>query len=72
LGGVNMAYRIRIYCHTSYEVGSCEHNPPHPFVLPQTFPSIRAANDRGGETVGERHHDDLEWEVIDQRGEVVC
>ena len=67
-----MSYRVRIYCHTSYEIGSCEHKPPHPLVLSQTFPSIRAANDRGGETVGERHDDDLEWEVIDQQGEVVC
>jgi hypothetical protein len=67
-----MTYQIRIYCHTSYETGTCEHDPVHPFVVPGTFESIRVANDRGDEIVSQLRDEEIEWEVFDQTGEVVC
>ena len=62
----------RIYCHTSWETGTCQHVPPHPFVVPGSFESIRAANDRGGEIVAKIKEENIEWEIIDENGELVC
>jgi len=67
-----MTYKARIYCHKSWETGTCQHVPPHPFVLPESFDSIRAAKDHGGEVVTRYHDDEIEWEVIDETGELVC
>jgi hypothetical protein len=67
-----MTYKIRIYCHKSWETGTCQHLPSHPFVVPDSFDSIRAANDRGGEIVAKFNDEEIEWEVIDQNGELVC
>jgi hypothetical protein len=66
-----MTYRIRIYCHKSWETGTCQHVPPHPFVVPGSFESIRAANDRGGEIVAKIKEENIEWEVIDENGVLV-
>jgi hypothetical protein len=67
-------YRVRIYCHTSFERGSCDHDPPHPFVLPDSFDSILTANDAGGSFVAQINddEDEVEWEVIDSSGNLVC
>ncbi len=67
-----MNYFVRIYCHKSWDRGTCDHQPAHPYTLPEPFDSIRAANDRGDELVGVPNDDDIEWEVIDEKGEVVC
>lgn len=67
-----MTYKARIYCHKSWETGTCQHVPRHPFILPESFDSVRAANDHGGEVVARYHDDEIEWEVIDETGELVC
>ena len=67
-----MSYRVRIYCHKSWETGACKHVPPHPFTVPTTIKSIRAANDHGGEVVAQLNDEEVEWEVINENGEVVC
>jgi len=67
-----MSYRVRIYCHKSWETGTCEHVPAHPFTVPITFESIRAANDGGGEMVASLKDEEIEWEVVDENGELVC
>lgn len=67
-----MTYRVRVYCHTSFEEGTCRHVPPHPFMLPESFDSIRAANDKDGEFVAHVNDDKVEWEVLDSAGEQVC
>ncbi len=67
-----MKYLVRVYCHKSWEAGTCDHSPPHPYTLPEKFDSIRAANDCGDELVGVPNQDDIEWEVIDETGEVIC
>ncbi len=46
--------------------------PSHSFVVPDSFDSIRAANDCGGEMVVKLNDEEIEWEVIDQNGELVC
>ena len=56
----------------SFERGSCEHEPSHPFILQGTFDSIRAANDAGGEFIAEVNDDGVEWEVLDSAGNAVC
>ena len=67
-----MTYRVRIYCHASFDIGSCDrHDPPHPFIPPRTFESVRAAKEYGEELVAEMEDDDLEWEVIDEDDVVV-
>ena len=67
-----VTYRVRVYCETSAQRGSCDrHEPPHPFIAPRTFESIRAANEYGEELVAEMEDDDLEWEVIDEDDTVV-
>ena len=67
-----MTYRVRIYCHKSWEMGICKHVPPHPFTVSTTFKSIRAAHDHGGEVVAQLNDEEVEWEVINEKGEVVC
>jgi hypothetical protein len=67
-----MNYKVRIYCHTSFEIGACEHNPNHPFMLPETFKSINDANNHGDKIVAQYKNDEIEWEVLDETGEVVC
>ena len=65
-------YFVRIYCHVSHEVGTCACDPQHPFVLSEPYDSIRSANERGYALIGVGRDDDLEWEVINDRGKVVC
>ena len=72
LGGVSEMYRVRVYCHTSFQGGTCDHEPSHPFTLSGSFESIRAANDAGGEFVAEINDDEVEWEVLDASGNAVC
>ena len=67
-----MKYLVRVYCHKSWETGACGHAPPHPYTLPETFESIRAANDHGDKVVGAPNDDDIEWEVVDETGQIVC
>jgi hypothetical protein len=67
-----MKYFVRVYCHRSFETGSCLCIPPHPYLLEGSFSSIRAANDRGDKAIGVNRDDDVEWEVIDEEGEVIC
>jgi hypothetical protein len=66
-----MKYLVRVYCHDSYEA-ECSCQPRHPFILEESFDSIRAANDRGGKVVAAEGRDDLEWEVLDEKGNSVC
>ena len=67
-----MTYHVRIYCHASYETGTCNHIPSHPVVLPEPFESIRVANDRGWEVVADQQDGEIEWEVLNERGKTVC
>jgi hypothetical protein len=67
-----MSYSVRVYCHESWEKGTCQHVPVHPYILREKFDSIRAANDHGDKVVGTPRDDGIEWEVIDERGEIVC
>ncbi len=65
-------YQVRIYCHESFDSGSCQHEPSHPFIITERFPSIRTANDRGGELVADASDETVEWEVLDASGHLVC
>jgi len=72
LGGVDMTFRVRVYCHASFAGQACPHEPRHPFMLPEQFPSIRAANDSGGTFVDGSKDEEVEWEVLDAEGNIVC
>lgn len=67
-----VTFHVRIYCLDSCETGSCDHEPSHPFTLVDAFATIRLANDRGGEIVAGYQNHDIQWEVLDSRGRVVC
>jgi hypothetical protein len=70
--GVRVAYRVRVYCHASFAGRVCQHEPTHPFTLPEEFSSLRIANDRGDEFTAALEDDEVEWEVIDTAGNLVC
>ena len=67
-----MTYKIRIYCHTSFEMGTCEHSPKHPFMLTEKFESLTEANFHGEIIVAKFKNDEIEWEVLDETGAVAC
>ena len=66
-----MAYKVRMYCHPSFEFGSCDHIPNHPIILQETFTSLKEANFYGEKIAAQYNTDEIEWEVIDEIGEIV-
>ena len=67
-----MLYQVRVYCHASHRMGACECERRHPFLLDGAFASIAEANHRGEEFVAAQLRDDVEWEVLNEHGAVVC